>query len=84
LQDQVSELPFPNDLDESSGLQLFQVMGERSGSHGLAFAHVGARDAAALPAQVPQNLVAAWIGQRLGNQMNLTLGKWLRFRQGNL
>ena len=48
LQYQVGEFALSNDRDKTSGLQLFQVMGERSGRDGLAFAHLGAGGALSL------------------------------------
>ena len=64
------ELPFADDLDESCGLEFFHVVRERRGADGLALAKITAGDAAFL-AYLFEDLVAARIGQRSGDEPNL-------------
>src|SRR2546425_141427 len=73
LQDQVSELSLSDDGDEPGRLQFLDVMRKSGGAYRLAPAHIGARHAAVSRANLPENLVAAWISQGLGDQMHLVL-----------
>lgn len=71
LQFQIGELAVPAYRDESRRLQLFHVMRERGRAHRLTAAHIRAGHCALSCANLPQDLVAARISQRLRNQMDL-------------
>jgi hypothetical protein len=81
LQQQAGEFAFSNDLDQSGGFELFQVVRERGCGHGLALAHIGAGDTGGLGAYLGQDLVATRIGQGFRDQVDLTIGEFCRFRQ---
>lgn len=72
LHGEIGELAFANDFDESGGFQFLKVVRERGGADGLAFADVSACRTTA-GADLLQDFDAAWVGERLCDQLELPL-----------
>ena len=75
LKDQAHALALPLKLDEPGVLEFLNVMGESRSGNRLASAHVTAKHPGLLGSDVLKDFVAAGIGERFRDQMNLTLGK---------
>src|SRR5216684_7648165 len=74
LQCEMRELALAGDLDKSCCLQFFHVVGKGGGADGLLRAHVGASRTAA-GSDLPEDLVAARIGEGARNQGELPVGQ---------
>ena len=70
-QDQPGEFAFPDDLDESGGLQFFQMMRKRRSRNRLALSYFRAGDARLVCAELLQNVVPSRICERPGDQPDL-------------
>ena len=81
LQRQVGKLAFADDCNETRGFQLLNMMGQGGRRHGLALAHIRAGNALVFRADLLQNLMAAWIGERLRDPAYLTLREQSVFGQ---
>ena len=79
LQREVGKLTLPDDGDQARGLEFFQVVGEGGSGDGLALADIRTGHALFLRADLPENLMAAGIRERLGDEANLLFGEGLRF-----
>jgi len=75
LKDQAHALALSLKLDEAGVLEFFDVMGESRSRNRLASAHFTAKHPCLLGSDVLEDFVTARVGERFGDQVNLTLGK---------
>ena len=75
LQDQAHALALSLKLDEPGVLKFFDVMGKSRSGNRLSSAHVTAKHPRVLGSDMLEDFVAAGIGERFRDQVNLTLGK---------
>ncbi len=68
---EVRELTLPGNFDKSRAFQFFEVVRECGRAHRLAFAYIGARRAALLRSDLPENFITPRIGERFGDQLQL-------------
>ena len=73
LQHKVGKFAVPNDGNETCRFQLFDVMRERGGAHGLTVVHRGAGHGAVLYTNLFQNFVPSRISQSLRDEAHLIL-----------
>ena len=73
LQHKVGKFAVSNDGNETCRFQLFNVMRERGGAHGLTAVHGYAGYRAVLCANLFQNFVPSRISQSLRDEVHLTL-----------
>src|SRR5260370_41693808 len=75
LQDKVCELAFAEDLDQASGLEFLDVVGQGRGANALALVQGAARRRGVVLADLLEHLNATRFGERAGNARELPFGQ---------
>src|SRR3954454_6541929 len=74
---QAGEFALPNNQNQAGGFQFLEVVGEGSRRDGLALTKVGASGAVHFGGNLFEDLVAARVGERLGDELELLIGETL-------
>src|ERR1700686_407075 len=75
LQDEVGELAFTNNLDQTGHLQLFHVMRKCRGAHTVDLVQFGAGRRVTTCTDLFENLISSWFGQSPGYTRKLPVRK---------
>ena len=79
LREIADELPFSHFLYQARGLEFLHVVGEGGGADLEAFQHSTTSERLFVVSQTPEDFVAARIGERFGDQLDLIARKALLF-----
>jgi hypothetical protein len=67
------EFAFANGFDEAGGFEFLHVVGDGGGGDGAAVADLLAGESVACFGYAAEQIVAAWIGQRLGDEVEASV-----------